>query len=383
MSVYLDYNASAPIDSRVLDTMVDVYKGSIGNADSRTHNHGKKAREVVENARTQVANLLGVTSGEVFFTSGSTESNNIAIQGLEEYSEKTGKKHIITSAIEHKAVLETVKALEKKGYDVDFVQPEYSGRVNQQQILSLVRDNTLVVSLMHVNNETGIIQPVIEIGDELSKRNILFHVDATQSCGKLVKEIKGMKYNMLSFSAHKIQGPQGIGALILKKTGYRFPPVKGIMYGGQQERGIRPGTIPVALVAGCGCACDIAAKEYIENSQKTRELKRLVLKLFEESGVEYHLNGDQKFCINNVINVCIPGVMSEALMLSSKQYCSVSNGSACTSKSYAPSYVLSAMGIPESDIECSVRISWGADTSPEELANSLRKLIEIAKQIKS
>lgn len=382
MSIYLDYNASAPIDPRVLDTMIEVYKGSVGNADSRTHNHGDKAREVVEHARGQVAELLGVTIGEVFFTSGSTESNNIAIRGLENYAEKTGKKHIITSAIEHKAVLETVKSMGKMGFEIDIVNPDLSGRVNKDQILSLVRDDTLLVSLMHVNNETGIIQPVIEIGEELAKRKVLFHVDATQSCGKLVEELKQLKYNMLSFSAHKLQGPQGIGVLVLRKNGYRLAPVKAIMYGGQQEHGIRPGTIPVALVAGCGCACEIASHEYAENRKKTRNLKGLVLKLFDEMKLEYHLNGDQDYCVSSTINVCIPGVMSEALMISSKQYCSISNGSACTSKSYAPSYVLSAMGVPESEIECSVRISWGPDTSADELEKNLRQLIELAKQIK-
>lgn len=382
MSIYLDYNASAPIDSRVLDTMIEVYKGTVGNADSRTHNHGDKARKIVEHAREQVADLLGVTSGEVFFTSGSTESNNIAIRGLEEYAEKTGKKHIITSAIEHKAVLETVKAMGKKGFEIDIVNPDLSGRVNTDQILSLVRDDTLLVSLMHVNNETGIIQPVDEIGEGLAKRKVLFHVDTTQSCGKLVEELKQLKYNMLSLSAHKLQGPQGIGVLVLRKNGYKLPPVKAIMYGGQQEHGIRPGTIPVALAAGCGCACDIAANEYAENRKKTANLKALVLRLFDELGLEYHLNGDQHYCVNSTINVCIPGVMSEALMISSKQYCSISNGSACTSKSYAPSYVLSAMGVPESEIECSVRISWGPDTSAEELEKNLRQLIELAKQIK-
>ncbi len=382
MSIYLDYNASAPIDPRVLDTMIDVYRGSFGNADSRTHNHGEKAREVVEHARKQVANLLGVSSGEVFFTSGSTESNNIAIRGLEEYSEKTGKKHIITSAIEHKAVLETVKALERKGFEIDILKPDLSGRINTYQIISCLKDDTLLVSLMHVNNETGIIQPVEELGEELAKRKVLFHVDATQSCGKLVDEIRRLKYDMLSFSAHKLQGPQGIGGLILRKKGYRLPPVKGIMFGGQQEHGIRPGTVPVALVAGCGCACEIAAQEYIENNKKTEKLKELLLRTFIDSGLDFHPNGDQNFCISNAINICIPGVMSEALMISSKQYCSISNGSACTSKSYAPSYVLSAMGIPDSDIECSVRISWGADTPIDEFTDNLKKLIETAKLIK-
>lgn len=382
MSTYLDYNASAPIDSRVLDHMIEVYKGTVGNADSRTHNHGEKAREVVEYARGQVADLLGVTSGEVFFTSGSTESDNIAIHGLKEYAKRTGKKHIITSAIEHKAVLETVKAMGREGFEADIVSLDRSGRVDAKRILSLVREDTLLVSLMHVNNETGIIQPVEVVGEELAKRNVLFHVDATQSCGKLVEEIRRMKYNMLSFSAHKLRGPQGIGVLVLRKKDYRLPPVKGIMYGGQQEHGIRPGTIPVALAAGCGCACEIAAREYAENKQRTDKLKNLVMSLFDQSGLEYHTNGDQNYCVNNTVNICIPGVMSEALMISSKQYCSISNGSACTSESYAPSYVLSAMGVPEDEIECSVRISWGPDTSSEELADNLKHLIETAKQMK-
>ena len=382
MSTYLDYNASAPIDQRVLDVMIDVYKGTIGNADSRTHNHGKTARLVVENARKQVAELLGISPGEVFFTSGSTESNNIAIQGLMEYAEKTGKKHIITTSIEHKAILETVKALEKRGYDIELVDPERSGFVKPEDILSRVREDTLLVSVMHVNNETGIIQPVEHIGKALSERKVLFHVDATQSCGKLIKEIRGLKYNMLSFSAHKFQGPQGIGVLVLRKDGYRLPPIKGIMYGGQQEHGIRPGTIPVALVAGCGYACEIASLDYEHNKEKTDALKKLVLTIFDESGMEYHFNGDQRHCVNSVVNICIPGVVSEALMIMAKQYCSISNGSACTSKNYLPSYVLKAMGIPEEEIECSVRISWGPDTSENELKENLVKLIETAKQIK-
>lgn len=382
MSTYLDYNASAPIDQRVLDVMIEVYKGTIGNADSRTHNHGESARLVVENARKQVAELLGISSGEVFFTSGSTESNNIAIQGLMEYAEETGKKHIITTSIEHKAVLETVKALEKKGYDVEFVDPDRSGIVNSEDILSKVREDTLLVSVMHVNNETGMIQPVEHIGKVLAEKKILFHVDATQSCGKLIDEIRTLNYNMLSFSAHKFQGPQGIGVLVLRKDGYRLPPIKGIMYGGQQEHGIRPGTIPVALVAGCGYACEIATQEYDHNKEKLDSLKKVVLKIFGESGIDYHFNGDQRHCVNSAVNICIPGVVSEALMIMAKQYCSISNGSACTSKNYFPSYVLKAMGIPEEEIECSVRISWGPDTSENELKKNLVKLIEIAKQIK-
>ena len=210
MSVYLDYNASAPIDMRVLDKMVDVYKNSYGNADSRTHQYGESAREIVENARKQVANLLNIRPDEVFFTSGATESNNIAIQGLVEYAEKSGKKHIVTTSIEHKAVLETVKHLEDKGFMVDYVSPDRSGRIDADAVLEKVTERTLLVSVMHVNNETGIIQPVLEIGKELADRDVLFHIDATQSCGKLVDEIKELDYNMLSFSAHKFGGPQAV-----------------------------------------------------------------------------------------------------------------------------------------------------------------------------
>lgn len=381
MGIYLDNNSSSPIDERVLAVMVDVYLNSYGNADSRTHNHGEQARIIVENARKQVASLLEINSSEVFFTSGSTESNNITIQGLEEYALKTNKKHIITSAIEHKSILETVNMMKKKGFDVDIVNPDLSGQINVQEILDKVRDDTLLVSVMHVNNETGIIQPVDRLGTELEKRNILFHIDATQSCGKLVDEIRNLKYNMLSFSAHKLKGPQGVGVLILKKKKYKLPPVKNIMYGGQQEGGIRPGTIPVALVAGCGKACEIAEKEYRENSQKCKSLKVILEELLKKSNVNYHYNGAQQYCIDSSVNICFKGVMSEALMLSSKQYCSVSNGSACTSKSYSPSYVLEAMGIPTEDIENSIRISWGPETNEIEFRDNINKMIEIAKSL--
>lgn len=381
MGIYLDNNASSPIDERVLAVMVDTYLNSYGNADSRTHNHGEQARITVEYARKQVASLLGINSSEVFFTSGSTESNNIAIHGLEEYALETNKKHIITSAVEHKSVLEIVKMMKKKGFEIELVNPDLSGQVNVQEILDKVRDDTLLVSIMHVNNETGIIQPVAELGSELEKRNVLFHVDATQSCGKLVDEIRNLKYNMLSFSAHKLKGPQGVGVLVLKKKRYKLPPVKNIMYGGQQEHGIRPGTIPVALVAGCGKACEIAEIEYKENSHKLRKLKSTLEELLNDSGVDYHYNGDQNYCVDSSANICFKGVMSEALMLSCKQYCSVSNGSACTSKSYSPSYVLEAMGIPIEDIESSVRISWGPETDEIEFRENLGKMIAIAKSL--
>ncbi|WP_097006583.1 cysteine desulfurase family protein [Lacrimispora amygdalina] len=381
MSVYLDYNASAPIDNRVLDCIFDAYKNNIGNADSRTHNFGERARNVVEDARKQVASLLSVLPDEVFFTSGATESNNIAILGLKEYAIETGKMHIITTSIEHKAVLETVKALGKEGFEIDIVSPDLTGRIKTEDVISKVREDTLLVSVMHVNNETGIIQPVKEIGEMLDEKGVLFHIDATQSCGKLVNEIRELKYNMLSFSAHKLMGPQGIGALILKKKRYKLPPVKNIMYGGQQEHGIRPGTIPVALIVGCGKACELAEQEYKKNEETISQIKKAILEEINKSGIDYQINGNQEYCVDSTLNICFPGVSSEALMLSTKQYCGVSNGSACTSKSYSPSYVLVAMGISEEQIESSIRISWGPNTLVEEVKEGINLLLETAKQI--
>lgn len=379
MSIYLDYNASAPIDERVLEVMINVYKNAYGNADSRTHDYGDSARKIVEDARRHVANLLGVDKGEVFFTSGSTESNNIAIRGLQKYAKESGKRHIITSAIEHKSVLEIVKSLQKEGFEVDLIDPEEDGRIGANKLIGRVREDTLLVSLMHANNETGVIQPVKEIGEVLAGKGVLFHVDATQSCGKLVPELKDIKYNMLSLSAHKLSGPQGVGALILRKKRYKLPPVKAIMYGGRQEHGIRPGTIPVALVAGLGKACELADVEYRNNIKAYEESKDIVMRLIKESGLVYRINGIQEYCMPNTINISLDGVESEALMLSAKQYCAISNGSACTSHDYSPSYVLAAMGLDEDRISSAIRISWGAKTDKDELVEQVGKLIEAAK----
>lgn len=379
MSVYLDFNSSAPIDNRVLDYMIEVYKTAYGNADSRTHTFGDAARQVVESARKQVASILAIKSDEVFFTSGATESNNIAIQGLRDYATQTGRKHIITSTIEHKAVLETVKHLGKEGFEVTWINPEIDGRVPAQKIKSAVRDDTLLVSLMHVNNETGIIQPVQEIGEFCSEKKVLFHIDATQSFGKLIDELREAKYDMLSMSAHKICGPQGIGALILRKKRYKLPPVKGIMFGGQQEHGIRPGTIPVALVAGLGKACEIAESECMQRRDINQRIKAMLLEILTKSGLEYAINGAQEYCVSTTLNLSIKGVSSEALMLSTKQFCGVSNGSACNSNSYAPSYVLLAMGLPLDQIESAIRISWGSDTNVDELERQFSNMVEAAK----
>lgn len=381
MSIYLDYNASAPIDERVLDVMVDVYRNVIGNPDSRTHDFGDKARNVVEVARAQVASLLAVDKGEVFFTSGATESDNIAIRGLIQYGIEAGKKHVITTSIEHKAVLESVKSLKNEGFYIDIVDPEEDGRVSVDKISSLLRDDTLLVSVMHANNETGVIQPVHELGEILAEKKILFHVDATQSCGKLVPELKTLKYDMLSFSGHKLRAPQGIGALILRKKRYKLPPVKAITYGGQQERGIRPGTVPTALIAGLGKACELAETEYENNISKYFQIKKMVVDMVEQSGLKYEFNGDQNNCMPNTLNVSLLGVESEALMLSTKQMCGISNGSACTSHEYSPSYVLTAMGLEPSRISSAIRISWGASDTVDEIKDSIYQLLKVANSL--
>lgn len=380
MAVYLDYYASTPMHHSVLDVMVDVYKNQYGNAGSRTHDFGENARQVVEQARRQIASLLGIGEEEVFFTSGSSESNNIAILGLREYAKETGKNHIITTSIEHKSVLETVKSLTKDGFVVDFIDPASNGRIQVEQIQKCICENTLLVSVMHVNNETGIIQPVEEIGELLADTGILFHVDATQSCGKLVTQLKNMKYHMLSLSAHKLYGPQGIGALILRRNKYRLPPVKQIMYGGQQEHGIRPGTIPVALAAGLGKACEIAACDYKKNWRNECQIKAAILDILEQSGFNYCINGDLEYCMPNIINISIAGVESEALMLASKHICGISNGSACTSMNYDLSYVLSAMGLDEQRISEAIRISWGANVEQQIITSGFSEMLNVAKK---
>ena len=378
MSVYLDYNASTPLDTRVLDVMIDVYQNRYGNADSRTHDYGETARSTVENARKHVAELLAINKDEVFFTSGATESDNISILGLQEYANKTSKKHIITTSIEHKAVLEPLHQLEKSGFEVTYIDPGSSGRIDADELLSKVRDDTLLVSVMHANNETGIIQPIDIIGDALSETDTFFHVDAAQSFGKLVDELKNTKYNFLSASAHKMYGPQGVGVLVLKKKGYKMPPVKSIMFGGNQERGIRPGTIPTALIAGFGKACEIAAEEHDSNYIKYQNNKTFIFDALNVSGIDYSINGDLEYALPSTLNVSFNGVNSEALMLATRQFCAVSNGSACNSSSYKPSYVLSAMGLSLDRIESAIRISWGINN---ESLDSFLKMIEVAKTI--
>ena len=379
MSIYLDYNASTPVDERVLDSMIATYREYYGNPDSRTHDYGNNARSRVENAREQVASLLGVAQNEVVFTSGATESDNLAILGLADYGVQNNKRHIITTAIEHKAVLEPFKVLYKRGFEADFIAPEASGCIDAETLLSKVRPDTLLVSVMHANNETGIIQPVQEIGDALSKTDTYFHIDAAQSCGKLVNELRMVRYDLLSMTAHKMYGPQGVGALILRMKKYKKPPITPIVYGGAHEGGLRPGTLPVALIVGLGKACEIAEQENTKALEQYHLTKAQIMEELNASGLAFEINGAPEFCMPNTLNVSFLGVDSEALMLATKQFCSVSNGSACTSHDYSHSHVLTAMGLSDERIESAIRISWGKCQPDiilfDKMLNTLKKLV--------
>ena len=364
MAVYLDYNASAPVDPRVLDRMVEVYQSHYGNADSRTHTFGKDAKEIVAESRKTIADILKVDSTDVIFTSGSTESNNMAIVGLLEYAQETERNHFITTAIEHKSVLEAMKYLQSKGCVVDFVYPDESGRIRASQILELVTEKTLLVSMMHVNSETGIIQPIEEVGQALAGTKTYLHIDGTQGFGKLNDVLRNTKYNMLSITAHKLGGPQGVGALILRRDKtYRRPPVKPLLFGGQQERGFRPGTTPVALVAGFGLAAKLCDQEAATHMKKCQEIKDSFLNAI--SSLNYVINGDPQYCLPNTINISFAGVDAEGYFVSLKEEYAFSNGSACNSGSHAPSYVLTAMGLDENRVSEAIRISWDASVQAD------------------
>lgn len=373
MAIYLDYNASAPVDPRVLDRMIDVYRFHYGNADSRTHIFGMDAKEIVNESRKTIADILEVDSTDVIFTSGSTESNNMAIVGLLEYALETGRNHFITTSIEHKSVLEAMKYLQRKGCVVDFVSPDKSGRIKTEQILRLVTEKTLLVSMMHVNSETGIIQPIEEVGEALAGTKTYFHIDGTQGFGKLNDTLRNTKYNMLSITAHKLGGPQGIGALILRRDkNYHRPPVKPLLFGGPQERGFRPGTTPVALVAGFGMAAGLCDQEAPERMKKCQEIKKSFLN--EIAPLNYAINGAPQYCLPNTINISFSGVDAESYFVALKEEYAFSNGSACNSGGHIPSYVLMAMGFDEKRISEAIRISWDADVKAD--FSSLRRYIE-------
>lgn len=375
MALYLDYNASAPLRKEVLDVMVDAYTHVIGNADSRTHSFGTTAQKFVQEKRQQIASVLNVDPTDLIFTSGSTESNNMAILGIAKWAKENGKTHIITTSMEHKAILEPLRHLEQQGFTVDYVNPGLDGRVAVEDIVSRIQDKTALVSVMYVNSETGIIQPVQELGKILESKGVYFHIDATQALGKLNNEIRHTKYDMMSMTAHKIGGPQGIGAFILKRgKDFKRPPIEPLMYGGPQERGYRPGTTPVALIAGFAEAVRLSEKEHDTMMAKCAAIKENFLQAIQ--GMDYQINGDPKYCLPTTINISFTGLDAEAAFLCLGDDFAFSNGSACNSAGHKLSYVLEAMGLNQKRRSEAIRLSWDGSVDVD-----FSKFVEIIRQI--
>ena len=354
--VYLDCNATSPLEPAIREAVTHWLTEEIGNAGSRTHEYGTRAKHAVQQARGQVASVVDAKSDEVVFTSGATESNNLAILGLATWGEVEARRHVVTTAIEHKAVLEPLDALERRGFTVTLVRPRTSGAVAAEDIATALRPDTLLVSVMHVNNETGVQQPIGAIADSLLDHEAFFHVDAAQGFGKELLTLRNPRIDLISVSSHKVYGPLGIGALIARRRGFRRPPLTPLAYGGGQERGLRPGTLPVPLIVGFGLAAEIALQDHEDRRVRCLELREQALNALNP--LEIRLHGDPEHTLPHVLNFSVEDVDSEALMVALKDIAAVSNGSACTSQSYEPSHVLRAMELPEGAIAGAVRLSW-------------------------
>lgn len=357
---YYDTNATTPIEPRVAEVIMHYLTVEYGNAGSRTHAYGSRAAKAVESARTEIEEILGIENGRVVFTSGATESNNLAILGLASSAKKTGRNHIVTTAIEHKAVLEPVHKLVDMGFEVDIVSPNSSGAVAVDDIMAAVRKDTLLVSVMHVNNETGVIQPIEEVGANLAGSETLFHVDAAQGFGKDIDRLKSSHADLISVSAHKIYGPKGVGALSINYKSGKPIELEPLMVGGGQEGGLRPGTLPVHLIAGLGKAAELARTEHASRHSRNVEIFELVQSAIQRAGGI--VNGASDRNVGNVINVSFPGVDSESAILMTQEDLAISNGAACSSSSYEYSHVLKAMRLDDSLINSALRISWYHDS---------------------
>lgn len=373
---YLDFNATAPVDPRVADEVMRYMLQEFGNAGSRTHTYGQVAKERVHRAREEVAALVAATPDEVIFTSGATESDNLAILGLAPHGEAIDRRHIISTQIEHKAVLEPLEVLVGRGFDVTLLAPDEGGWVSAESVRDALRPDTLLVSVMAINNETGVIQPIEEIAGALTDHDAFLHVDGAQAFGKLVHPLQHPRIDLLAISGHKIGAPKGIGALVARRRGYKRPPLTPLMYGGGQERGLRPGTLPVPLIAGLGTASALALDEADQRAATAAAIKEQLIEALRPLGAV--LNGDPDRTVATTLNVSIPGVDSEAAIVALKDVVAVSNGSACTSQSYEPSHVLTAAGLPRELVEGALRFSWGPDTTEiptEPIAERLLRLV--------
>ncbi len=362
--IYLDYAATTPVDPRVAEKMMQylTLDGIFGNPASRSHKFGWQAEEAVDIARNDIAALVGADPREIVFTSGATESDNLALKGAANFYQKKGK-HIITCKTEHKAVLDTCRQLEREGFEVTYLAPQSNGIIDLKQLEAAMREDTILVSIMHVNNEIGVVQDIAEIGEMCRSRGIIFHVDATQSVGKLPIDLSKLKVDLMSFSAHKVYGPMGIGALFVR----RKPRIRieAQQHGGGHERGMRSGTLPVHQIAGMGEAYRIAKEEMESEAARLRSLR---LRLW--NGIkdieEVYLNGDLENGAPGILNVSFNYVEGESLIMALKDL-AVSSGSACTSASLEPSYVLRALGMNDELAHSSIRFSLGRFTTEEEI----------------
>lgn len=369
--IYLDYLATTPVDKRVADKMVEclTIEGNFGNAASRSHMFGWHAEEAVENARSQVAELIGADPREIVWTSGATESDNLAIKGAAHFYKSKGQ-HVITSAVEHKAVLDTCRQLEREGYTVTYLEPDANGLIQAQAVADAIQDDTVLVSIMHANNEIGVINDIAAIGEITRERKIIFHVDAAQSVGKIPLDMSVLKVDLLSMSAHKMYGPKGIGALYVR----RKPRVRieAQVHGGGHERGMRSGTLATHQIVGMGEAARVAAQDMQKDAERISQLRDRLWQGFADME-EVYLNGDTRQRLPGALNVSFNFVEGESLIMALKDL-AISSGSACTSASLEPSYVLRALGRSDELAHSSLRFSIGRFTTEEEIDFTIEKV---------
>ena len=377
--IYLDYAATTPVDPRVLEKMLPYFSEIYGNAASKAHSFGWKAEQAVIEGREQVASLIGASAKEIIFTSGATESDNLALLGVAEmYAEKG--KHIITCVTEHKAILDPAHYLETKGFEVTFLKVDQAGMIDLKELESAIREDTILVSIMAANNEIGTIHPVKAIGEITRKAGVLFHTDATQAVGKIPVDVDDMKIDLLSMSAHKMYGPKGIGALYVRR---RKPRVRlaPMMHGGGHERGMRSGTLNVPSIVGFGEACRLAGLEMEAEAKHLIAMRDRLHNKVNEVLDFVHLNGHETERLPGTVNLSFAYVEGESLMMGMENI-AVSSGSACTSASLEPSYVLRALGVGDDLAHCSIRFSLGRFTTDAELEETIEKLLAVVTRLR-
>ncbi len=381
LPIYLDYSATTPVDPRVAEKMSQCLsiEGNFGNPASRSHMFGWKAEEAVENARHHVAELINADPREIIWTSGATESDNLAIKGVAHFNQRKGK-HIVTSKIEHKAVLDSCQQLEREGFEVTYLDPDANGLTSAEAVAGALREDTVLVSIMHANNEIGVINDVAAIGEVTRANGVIFHVDGAQSTGKIPVDMETMKIDLYSISAHKMYGPKGMGALYVR----RKPRVRleAQIHGGGHERGMRSGTLATHQIVGMGEAARLAKQEMSEEAERLLALRQRFWDAISDIE-EVHLNGDANARLPGSLNVSINYVEGESLIMSLKDL-AVSSGSACTSASLEPSYVLRALGLSDELAHSSLRFSLGRFTTEEEVdyaASQLKAAVEKLREL--